>query len=210
MKTDKQTYQLVMLPTKKASEIYKYEPKDHNDLLYLQTEKYKFSKNIKPQYLYLTSDDSIKKNDWYYNPVIDLIQLNLGGKAQEKIIKRDGGKKIVASTDKSMTPNHWIDLSKSKWITDYYNEKRELPEIALKLGYTINKSMGHFHQEREYFIKTNTDNSVIIIEPKKLLYTHNDVAYHIHSVLSDVALHILKTGKIDGFDSDKWIEENIK
>ena len=41
-----------------------------------------------------------------------------------------------------------------------YNIKHPMDDIMVEYGFTIDKSLGHFHQERRYFLKINPDDTV--------------------------------------------------
>ncbi len=76
----------------------------------------------KPQHLHIISEDKIFKGDWFIKPVLD----SCFGKEKKYSYQIDQatedlgyfalGKKIVASTDKQITPNSWIPES---FVRDY-------------------------------------------------------------------------------------------
>lgn len=63
---------------------------------------------------------------------------------------------IVASTDKEITPESWINVVKSEWIINYWNENKKLPFVELEMD-----------KYNPHLLKTNSDGSVIVIEPER-------------------------------------------
>ena len=82
-----------------------------------------------PLHLYIISMDEIHEGDSYIyfdmseNP--RKVCKSVFGVSRPDELDR----KIIASTDKNLTPGAWIDLSKSQWIIDYYNKNKKLPFV---------------------------------------------------------------------------------
>jgi len=130
------------------------------------------------QHLYITSDDKIKKDD-------DVLFVKYGTihKAVHdnhfEFIKGDC-KKIIATTDSSLTTGKGLDSFSGKpdtlpqpsqsFIEKYvekYNKGNIITDVLVEYGFTINKSLGHFNQYREYFLKVNPKDNTITIKKVK-------------------------------------------
>jgi len=89
----KELVQIHMLPTEDRSNIA-YVGENPN-LLLNKDIKYSYTSYCKPQHLYFTTEEEIKKGDWYYS--------KLGGKYNQQIrqsnYNRGIGRKIIATTD---------------------------------------------------------------------------------------------------------------
>ncbi len=215
METIKKTFKVIMLPTEKDGAILKF---DASDTLIVAQGTIHSNVPFKKFDLYIISDDEIKegdnvahkdriltvgKNRGLYLSVYELSHID---------VRTDACKKVIASTDKEITPKSWINKS---FVNDYVEAKNGgNPIIKVDLEIDTIPDLQSYHEQTkkcdniDVFI-TNEDSSVIII-PIKQIFTYNDVAHHIHSALSAFGVHLLEHGSAKGFDSDKWIEENIK
>jgi hypothetical protein len=102
--------QIIMLPTNKLSSII-FSNTDKK--LKLNGRDKFFSGNY--QHLYITSDDEIKKGDWY----LDLLT-NILYKADNRPVTMTCFKKIIATTDTSLTINTYYEIEG--------NQKVQLPQ----------------------------------------------------------------------------------
>lgn len=136
-------YKLVMIPSVKPTELYIGGGSSNLG----HTEGYidkKDGLNIS-QHIYIVSDENVKIGDHIYinqeqtNSVGTIIineyrygyyQCFTKGETHKFLI--ENCKKIIASTIKYLNLP-FIDLAKSQWIIDWYNEKGELPEIELEM-----------------------------------------------------------------------------
>jgi len=170
-------FPVVMLPTEKASDLCLYTPQTHDvrtDVLnhgnYNQR-LYGLDKNPLYQHLYILSDDEIKEGNWYlwYNGKEWSLRqysgaFNLPGST------KDSGKKIVATTDKSLgnqRENHFdvIPLPQlpESFIQAYikaYNEGKPITEVDLLCEEVGNK-------EYDGIPQTRLDNTVIVRETQQ-------------------------------------------
>lgn len=159
---NQETFNVVMLPTEKAS------------LLGLTNGKLYYSEfghmtDIwEGQHLYILSDEKIKEGDWvlhnsgYISQVlgfnIDAIKL-LDAQRWTKDCK-----KIVASTDKEITPETWIHDSFVNVFLLSYNNKKQITEI--KLDIVPYDGTTPISENWNGQIKTRKDGSVIIHQNK--------------------------------------------
>ncbi len=134
-------------------------------------------KDCKYQEIYILSADEIKANDWCIINTHDQEWISVLHHIKEIkndpfhgkvcILHNDEGfiyynecTKIIASTNKSITPNFWINLKEQWWIFEHYNKHKELPEIELQMV-----NIGALKKYKKFVIKRNSDKSVIIVEP---------------------------------------------
>lgn len=170
-----------MLPTEKASNIAIC----HNDYLQHDINNFKHyvQSCINKQHLYIISNDKPQENDWVYEPTVE-------GKICRymKLPKHyyDGAKKIIATTDTSLKIYEEQigknGLSRLKEITlpqiseDFiqhyiikYNNGNIITEAYAKYSYTIDKSLGHFHQIRNYNVFLNNNKVVLSLTKKDMV-----------------------------------------
>lgn len=123
-------------------------------------------KKTKPQDVLFLSKEKPEKGDWCvdnYNIVYQCEKFNGGIPVDNKGNGSLFVRKIIASTNRLLTPTAWINDSFKK---AYVEQGGKIEEVQLEKGYTIDKLGGHFHQTREYFIKTREDKSVIVYQSK--------------------------------------------
>jgi hypothetical protein len=152
--------------------------------------------NIKPHYIYILSDDPIKVGDNYFfeseqetiirraKTIDKTKEYWLDGDIKYGIILS----KIIATNDPELN-KPWIrDNDPQRLDPDYIHIttmnglpklsdgfiqsfvekyiKNPITEIMVEYGLTIDKSMGHFHQQRDYFLKVNPDGTITTKDEK--------------------------------------------
>ena len=96
----KKEIQVVMLPTKKASKIGKYQDTDnlvYNDGTDIPRGEF--------QHLYFLSDEEIEEGDWIYDTITKKIEI---AKYNHDVLKRDW-KKIIATTNETLRIKEVLD-----------------------------------------------------------------------------------------------------
>jgi hypothetical protein len=212
----KKTYKIIMSPTYKRGAIWKF---DASEALIPVQGIMKSDLPFKKYDLYIISDDEIK--DGYLfddkkgackfisnSDIENTIYVDYGRGAEKFILSNC--KKIIASSDKEITPQTWIGNS---FINDYVNasnEKNPINEIELeyepktqKLA-TGEEVMGS-ESEHNLKIKTEDDNSTVVIHSPKLTYTRNEVIEAIHNYREFAWINGSTLA-----DCDKWLKENLK
>ncbi|MES2397927.1 MAG: hypothetical protein V4549_18085 [Bacteroidota bacterium] len=153
-------HELILVATEKGSHL-----SIHKGKLMRGKIEYINTKTWDNQTIIAISDEPIKVGDLRYCVPSN----NIGTCLNEEIehCYPDKFKKIICSTDKSLTPNSWIDISKSLWIIDSYNKDKKLPKVEFEqigniiIDGSIVKTV--FYDS----IKTNPDGSANIVEPKE-------------------------------------------
>jgi len=166
----KQTCQVVMLPTTKASQLY-LSNNVTKQLEYLNKAQIMRFIDNQPanQHLYILSNKPININDWAYHK-LDGIIIQITPENIDRDIRRFGYKKVEASTDKEITPDFLIANEFMSVYLDSYNKNNPISEVDLemiKLGGTV------FTPDEPFVIKTRIDNTVIIHPIKK--YSQSEV-----------------------------------
>lgn len=170
-----------MLPTNEKSKlVLSFKEKSFNHLVdpkltLIEQANYQLS-NIQSQHLYILSDEEIKEGDWCimldsFGNVFSQPQQYNDSKTQHL---NKGLRKIISTTDKSLIckQDRFLKGYKSElplihesfitYFINQYNLGNIITDIMVEYSYTINKSMGHFHQYRENFLKINSDNTIHI------------------------------------------------
>jgi hypothetical protein len=217
---------IVMLPTNKKSKlVLSFKEKSFNQLvepklsLIQEEANYQFS-NIQSQHLYIISDEEIKEGDWR----LDIRDGNVykSNKADSELYDNTFRKKIIATTDFTLEIDHPFDdkgdldfplpgFSQSciEYFVKQYNKGNIITEVDVKYGYTINKSEGPFNRSREYFLKIDDDNN-IIIKPIKESWDKDEV-YNMANKVREYLKDGWKNDTINRvfYDFDRWFEENL-
>ena len=168
----------------------------------------------KNQHLYITSDEEIKKDDWYYNPITDSIH-------KADLILRELNpifKKIIATTDTSLKIHKFDkgvfkDLTYSlpqlpqQFIQQYieeYNKGNVITKVEVEYDFA-DHDLALFRDE--ITLKVNHDNT-INIKPIKDSWSREDIIK-----LKNKLISLSKEQQFKILDSvetfDKWIEENL-
>ncbi len=171
MKTS-ESYQVHLIPTEKESKIYYNEP---SECLYFNNQCTGIKKANVYQHIYLTSStEEIGMSDWYIDDV-NAVRKSVTNDKEYWSERQEYGL-IVASTDKSITPNQWIPQSIVEMIVEYYNihgevmEELELIHVLSSVISMGNKGLNHHNKA---IIATNPNGSVILAEKKE--ETWNDI-----------------------------------
>jgi len=211
----KQLRQVVMLPTEKASNLWKHKKEDR--LGYSNGTTIEDSLVI-PQHLYITSNEEIKEGDWCItNGGNNRIGVD---KYQSTIQYTIKPLKIIATTDKSLLINitkKSSDGIKYKHLPVYFPA---IPESFIKAFVESNgtikevlveyeerwKDLGdrgdgkHIYETNHLVLKTRPDNTIIISQAK--MYSRDEV-------INLISQHsIWKISNPRG-DIDKWIKDNL-
>ena len=126
----KETYSIVMIPTDNPSWLFFCDVPIHQDKLIISQEETPRDKDefFRPQHLYIVSNKTIEAGGFHISDELEKrVYRSLGG--FNKKGQREHGSPIIASTDESITPNSLIHISRSKWISEYYNATKTFPEI---------------------------------------------------------------------------------
>ena len=198
----KKTFLLVMLPTKQS--IIGLD-KPSNSLVLIVDKKNGFAEteDIKPQHLYILSDEEIKEGDWFIGETGIVKRANKIGKNNAQIHTSDGyayfknkSKKIVATTDtslKTFIPELRGELDEYTYLpqlpesfikayVNSYNEGKPITEVDLEVNESTKYNMDELHERHlnglphnynKPLIKTRPDNTVIIHRSKT--YTEQEV-----------------------------------
>lgn len=197
----KRTFKVVMLPTEKASALYL----KSGLLFYPELGKRKGTVAVN-QHLYIISDDRIKEGDWqlvYEDGQYSIRQYTVkGGKKWGSEAFNSKGlislcKKIIASTDKSITPKFWVPYSFVNAYVKANNAGKPITEINLEMEDAI------MYDDGLFMPKHRIDGSVVVHQSRT--YSRSEVEgilhdYREHAWVSGVAKH----------DLEKWIDEKIK
>ena len=121
----KKQVKVVMLPTEKASDLllciksyteHINTPAENSDIkgnLRLGYGKYVDKEFYQPQNLYFLSDEEIKEGDWVYlNNGIGNYIFSVSNKNINAIMTNPTSKKIIATTDESLSIERWIQTNK--------------------------------------------------------------------------------------------------
>jgi hypothetical protein len=184
------SYKVVMLPTEKASKIT-------------------LGDNLRGTHfeLYILSDDEIKSGEDY---VCDGKYIVKSPAAKSWSVS----KKVIASTDKSITSNSWIPDSFVEAYVKSYKSGTPITEVSLEMieehpelnnalasPETVWKEDVLKEQENDYpKLKTRSDGSVIIHQSK--MYSRDEVIRIIERYYQSGLF-------IDKEECNKWIEENL-
>jgi len=235
-------YKLVMLPTNEKSKIFL----EKNGKLSLYQYPQRLFYNDNPQHLYILSDEQKKEDDWFIHPDSSCFdkeckEISTGGYEILQVTKTDTNfvyhsammainkskniKKIIATTDKSLTIN----------ITRILGVTRELPQIPQSFikhfvseynkGNIISEVMVEYEVRNDfkdmedalngdaYKLKINSDNTINIKSIKdswnKYEFIANLIKYREDYETFKQSCHFGPNPKEIEEWSNKWIEENL-
>ncbi|MDD5551371.1 MAG: hypothetical protein PHS34_08935 [Candidatus Omnitrophica bacterium] len=214
----KKSLNIVMLPTSKATILYKHKEKG---LYLLAPHKHEINcYNGSNQHIYLTSDAEIKKNDYYL--IADSKEEHYGKVIQaiEDIKFGIGIRKIEAASDKSLglplIPQYLIEyfVEKQGKVDKVMVEMEELGEGIVKFPKLLG-DMADYVGLNRYHIKTNPDNTIIWY-PIKDTWTREEVEKLCRTAFSsgyDAGANMKEDESLHSPDyvtaEKEWIEENL-
>lgn len=171
----KKQFKVVMLPTKNKSMLHLAEPTNSDKKVLIQSVEETGESDLyksKPQRLIIISDDKIKEDDWFYskshNGVFKCVN-------EDDLEHYDGElSKVIASSDKKLTPKYWIPESFINAYGKSYNINEPIKEVSLDVTedfdleyYTPAGGIECAKKINErVLIKTREDRSVIIHKNK--------------------------------------------
>ena len=199
-----------MLPTedfgciyKRSSELTIHEPRLHKG-------------EWTPQNLYITTDEEIRKGDWYIHPDATVPQNNFS------FVYIDC-RKIIATTDSLLSHVDVLDHHYLPWIPQSFIEEYckagGVDEVLVECEEYVKCTNCNLTEEDcecnvSYTqdlvgidrVKLNQDNTIIIHPFKEKMYSRDEVIKIIQSFdgAKFASDHMEKE-----FDRDKWIEENL-
>lgn len=207
----RQTCEVVMLPTEKASKLVLTDNK-------LRGTPYE-GDVYQAQHLYIVLDKEIKEGDWVYDKVAKFIKqatkhtIVLIGKTNEYYLK------VMASTDKEITPTA---LLPNNFIASYiksYNEDRIITLIDIELY----KPNAAYQVSEHWAIKTRGDKKTIYVYRltpsfERETYTREQVDDLIHTIcyrlrrgaFKDNDQYLSTMNRIKNEDYQNWINNYKK
>lgn len=217
---------VVMLPTEKAEGYGLLKTNNSTKLEYCGdryfTQSYLKDTNRTYQHLYLTSDEEIKEGDWYILANVSVVQ------ATESIGNRPNGKKIIATTDKSLTMPY---LNSNGMVMEVggVNQTKQIPQIPESFIKAYVQAQGNIKEVlveyvdrvREKWVGNNYTHKPTWIEDFQLnLRRDNTCIIHQAKTYSrDEVVKLLDTLRAEMYrdynslasikDYDKWIKNNL-
>ncbi len=202
MKT--KTFKVVMLPVHKATSLCTDRANGIWKGKLYDFDEEKLSAVYENQHLYITSDDKIKDGDFVYDSLRNYVH------QQTTKMQCNGHiyNKVVASTDKSITPNSWIP---KLYVSDYvkaYNMNLPFTEIQLEVADKEYGFMDFIVYSDE--LMRRKDGSVVLDYAHKKVYTKKEVV----KLIQDTAIWfgVTHIPEDDGTVLDKinkYIEEKL-
>ena len=212
-----------MLPTEKATIIYKFE----------ETNKLIFSNHpnqhelATPQHLYFTSNEEIKEGDWCYHPelsqeysIVTKEGIKTGLHPTQGVFRWKSttnpwykkAKKIIATTDKSLglpePSKRFLEV-----YVDAYNEGKKIEEVLVEMedfgeeDWAGDDYTGEPIWRHDWRVKVKSDNTITIKKVKdswnreEVIELLNKLVYDIagNSYILDVNLKV----------KEWWLEQNL-
>lgn len=214
----KQVKQVVMLSTEKANPSLFFHCPFGNPEILSGDQGIAYHKECiksglsKPQHIYFIDNSEIKEGDYDYlsftGKVNKVTEEHLNGNFNPNKL---GAKKVIASTDKEITPNSWIPESFVKKYIEMYNAGTPITEVNVEYE-LVNDCNVHQYKSydtttvamyNKYLLKTREDGS-IIISPSRT-YSREEVI----KVANLVADKVKESPYILPFELNKLIEEHL-
>lgn len=229
-------HELVMLPTnEKASTIWL---NTNSQLLHTHVSG-EYKEKYNAQHLYILSDKEIKEGDWFHDKILNVfVQADIFTDL-EYVNNSDLVKKIIATTDKSLTKKEYpiINGQHSTIITDCY-----LPQIPQSFieyfvkqynkGIVIDKVMVEYYRrglnsdgidadltggviihKNDYYVPRINNDNTINIKPIKDSWSRKEVESLLHMVVNDSHCSINRVKQPNSNEYagfvNKWIEKNL-
>ena len=180
-----------MLPTKNKSMLHLAETNNSDVKLLITSAKETGDSDLylsKPQSIFFTSKDLINKGEYFIYPYetldgtkyeilrcsdvedgwVSAITHQTPENKSGKAIQKHHCIKIIASSDKTLTPNSWIPESFINKYATSYNAKYYIKEVSLEIesGYTSPIGVIGVDRFPVSWIKTREDGSVIVHKNK--------------------------------------------
>ena len=214
----KKKCKVVMLPTEKASRLYKAPWDEPPFIGYFNNPQGTIKGDTIAQHLYLISDDEIKEGDWYY----DVIEKKIFQRTLPEDDQYTHDKKVIASTDKLLKSctcggrvneegkfyhkmgcnnKYYLPTFSEDFIKAYVNANGEIDEVNVEYEVVGIKVYGMNARAKK--LKLRDDNTVIISQVKTM-YSRDDML--------SFAKYVAKVGfGLNHVESlfDKWNEENL-
>lgn len=185
---------VVMLPTNEKANIAKY-----NNTLY-NTIKDKDYSQCYYQHFYITSDEEIKKGDWYYDCECK-VKAKICRLADDEL-PMSYDRKIIASTNPSLNLPQPSPQFIQKYIEEY-NKGNIITEVMVE--YEVNsKDIIKFGARGEH-VKVNSKDNTITIKKIKDSWTREEVVKLIKEYHASFASY--PTMNLDL--RDNWISKNL-
>lgn len=227
---EKRKVKVIMLPTEDKTNIG---INTDNDLIYSNHKLTTFHSNVIMQHLYITTDDEIKEDDWFYCYNTGLIY-RVTKHSDLKRINKSECVKIIATTDNSLIIEYQLhSITNKETIINLpqipqlflkeYCEKKGIDEVLVDFNTVVENSYGETHvltgKESKSYLKTcNTISSnpdisfdnTITIHPIKDSWTKEEV--------DNIILKSFESGRkltTEGFEQEDWkdyhklLKENI-
>jgi hypothetical protein len=209
---------VVMLPTEKESKLLLSQI---DGLVYTDRVNSNGNNLYKPQHLYLTSDDEIKEGDRYYIEGADDICYANGDRPDSE------GRKIIATTDKSLSINKHISLDldlpsipriPSSFIKEFVKADGKITEVEADM-IECTTALGAMNGEWVKKPKLTDSNEVIISPVERLnlivnrYYNYEGIEEKMYS--RDEVKELMYKALIRGTNCDsqqegeQWIEDNL-
>ena len=213
-----QEAEVVMLATKYGKiTLYDY---DNLKTLSLAQGNHKGTENtIRPQHLYIVSNETIKESDWFIDLKDNTIWQNKAKESMRKSIFPEC-KKIIATTNEyigytdirvSPVKNFCIypqpsDSFIKKYIEEY-NKDNIITKVLVEYEFNQYKFMATLctTKEKEYNLKVDSNNIITIKRLESELYTREQVEVFLTQLYSDVTTD--STYNCNYIDI--WIDQNL-
>ncbi len=180
----KKTFKVTLLPSENFKEDLKLQSgevlpvvKVGTIILDKETNKLSLNKNshwsatcdidvLEPQQICFVSEDQVNNGEWFLDSLTNKLE-----KLKNSLVTMKCFSKVIASTDKEITPNSFIGQEFVSAYIKAYNEGEPIAEVDLEIDERISKGCGEFACtcggcEVIIKIKTRPDKSVIIHKSK--------------------------------------------
>lgn len=164
MNNDKKLFRILLLPTSKVElngkQIYKSGKKLHIPFTGAEARRISHEGVYMPQHLFIISDDKISYSDWVYCTLTKEVYQVFG-------CSQESQKKIISSTDKSITPDSWIPDSYVSWFVLKANDSGvPVDYVKLEMLTTTHGSSKEELIDNTKLVvpKTNDDGSIVVCD----------------------------------------------
>ncbi len=210
--------QVILLPTNKKAPLANNHGKlvlanGSKDKLFDTSKYIEGDRNLKPQHLYILSDEEIKEGDWVYNTVLKDISYiaNSSINLLSEINRLKQAKKIIATTDSSLTKtsfkvlkdlkSHQLPQPSSSFLEVYvkaYNEGNQIKEVMVEYdAIPADRAPNGW----DSFVKVDSKN-IITIKRLKDSWNREEVIELCESAYN-------QADKDFNYGFGKWVEQNL-